>query len=80
MTVQTREFALELEARAEGRVLEGTVVPYGEEARIGPQVVEVWRPGAFAGTHPGDLPLLALPLVAVSLPAGPRHPGAPAQP
>jgi hypothetical protein len=39
---------------------------YGEEARIGPQVVEVCRPGAFAGTHPGDLPLLALPLVAVS--------------
>jgi hypothetical protein len=29
-------------------------------------VVEVCRPGAFAGTHPGDLPLLALPLVAVS--------------
>ena len=37
MTVQTREFALELEVRAEGRVLEGTVVPYGEEARIGPR-------------------------------------------
>jgi HK97 family phage prohead protease len=60
MTVLTREFALELEVRAEGRTLEGTVVPYGEEARIGPRVVEVWRPGAFVGTNPGDLPLLAL--------------------
>jgi HK97 family phage prohead protease len=60
MTVLTREFALELELRADGRTLEGTVVPYGEEARIGPRVVEVWRPGAFAGTDPASLPLLAL--------------------
>jgi hypothetical protein len=75
MTVQTREFALALEVRAEGRVLEGTVVPYGEEARIGPQVVEVWRPGAVAGTHPGDLPLLALPLVTVSLARWATPPG-----
>jgi HK97 family phage prohead protease len=60
MTVLTREFALELEVRAEGRVLEGTVVPYHEEARIGPRLVEVWRPGAFAGTDPASIPLLAL--------------------
>jgi uncharacterized protein len=58
--ILTREFALDLELRADGRTLEGTVVPYGEEARIGPRLVEVWHRGAFEGTDPASVPLLVL--------------------
>jgi HK97 family phage prohead protease len=59
---ETRIWPLQLELRGEpdGRTLEGAIVPYGQEARIGPSVVETFAPGAFAGTDPATLPLLAL--------------------
>lgn len=57
MTVQTREFALELEVRADGLVLEGTVVPYGEEARLGDEVLELVSDRALTGLSVGFLPV-----------------------
>jgi hypothetical protein len=65
LTVHTREFALELEVRAEGRMLEAPSCL----RRGGPypaQVVEAAGRARSPAPHPGDLPLLALPLVAVS--------------
>jgi len=60
--VEVRSFVAELEVRAEGdgRTLVGTIAPYGVETRIGPRLVELFHPGAFAGTDPAALPLLAL--------------------
>jgi HK97 family phage prohead protease len=52
--------ALEVRDDGDGRTLEGTVVPFGVETRIGPRLVEVFHPGAFAGTDSATLPLLAL--------------------
>jgi uncharacterized protein len=61
-TLLYRTFTAALEVRddGDGRTLEGTVVPFGVETRIGPRLVEVFHPGAFAGTDPATLPLLAL--------------------
>jgi HK97 family phage prohead protease len=62
MTILVRTSTAELEVRddGDGRTLEGTIVPFGVETRIGPRLVEVFHPGAFAGTDPATLPLLAL--------------------
>ncbi len=61
-TLEVRSYAAELEVRAggDGRTIEGTIVPYGQEARIGPRTVEMFHPGAFAGTRPEAVPLLTL--------------------
>ena len=48
--IEHRAYALELELRAEGdgRTICGIVVPYNVEQRINQNLVEVFRPGAFA--------------------------------
>jgi uncharacterized protein len=53
-----RSFDLtDLYVRAEGRVLLGTVVPYGQEIRVGGYREQFAR-GAFDGTDPTTVPLL----------------------
>ncbi len=54
-----RRFCLttDLEVRAEGRTLIGTVVPYGTEIRVGGYREQFAR-GAFTGTEPASVPLL----------------------
>ncbi len=47
----------DVEVRADGRTLVGTVVPYGVETRIG-SYVESFARGAFDGTDPAAVPLL----------------------
>jgi hypothetical protein len=66
LTVQTREFALELEVRAEGPDAGGTVVPTARRPVSGPRWSRSAGRARSPAPHPGDLPLLALPLVAVS--------------
>jgi HK97 family phage prohead protease len=48
---------LHIRADSDGRVIEGTVVPYGESARIG-HYTERFAAGAFAGTDPAKIPLV----------------------
>ncbi|WP_158228037.1 HK97 family phage prohead protease [Pseudonocardia sp. MH-G8] len=56
--LQRRAFELrDLEVRAEGRHLVGTVVPYGQEIRVGGYREQFAR-GAFTGTDPAAVPLL----------------------
>ncbi len=58
MSLLHRAYALtDLEVRAEGRTMLGTVVPFGVEANIGPYR-ESFARGAFAGTDPASVPLL----------------------
>jgi HK97 family phage prohead protease len=53
-----RAFGLtDLEVRADGRRLLGTVVPYGTEITVG-RYREQFARGAFAGTDPAAVPLL----------------------
>ncbi len=61
MNVEVRTMALRLELRAEAeqRIIEGPIVPWGETARISRTVTEVFTRGAFVGTDPENLPLLA---------------------
>ncbi len=47
----------DVEVRADGRTLVGTVVPYGVETRIG-SYVESFARGAFEGTDSAAVPLL----------------------
>lgn len=56
--MERRSFALhELHLRADGRTLLGTVVPYGQEIRVG-GYRESFARGAFGGTDPAAVPLL----------------------
>lgn len=58
MTTLYRAAALtDVEVRADGRTLHGTVVPYGVETRIG-HYVESFHRGAFTGTDPATVPLI----------------------
>jgi hypothetical protein len=62
-SIEIRTFTAALEVREDDdghRTLEGTIVPFNTETRIGRNLVEVFHPGAFAGTDPASLPLLAL--------------------
>ena len=57
MTIERREFALEeAEFRAEGRRLQGVVMPYGRESDRTPMGRERFAPGAFEG-RAGDVVL-----------------------
>ena len=60
MTIEVRalSFALQLRDDGDGRTLVGPLVPYGQEARIGPYV-ETFERGAFGGTDPARVPLTA---------------------
>jgi HK97 family phage prohead protease len=60
MTIEVRalSFALQLRDDGDGRTLVGPLVPYGQEARIGPYV-ETFERGAFQGTEPAMVPLTA---------------------
>lgn len=58
MTIERRAAAVEL--RAAGRRLVGTVARFGVEARIGPRMVEVIRPGAFSTSLRGGADILLL--------------------
>jgi HK97 family phage prohead protease len=56
----TIPLALEVRADGDGRTIAGTVVPYGETSKVGGYgYVESFVPGAFAGTDPAAVPLLA---------------------
>jgi uncharacterized protein len=60
MRLETRAFTADLELRGEDqRTLYGVAVPYGQEARIGPRLVETFTRGAFATTDPAAVPLTA---------------------
>jgi uncharacterized protein len=60
MKLETRAFTAGLEVRGEDeRTLYGVAVPYGQEARIGPRLVETFTRGAFATTDPATVPLTA---------------------
>lgn len=48
---------VDVEVRAEGRTLLGTVVPYGRQVRVG-AYRESFARGAFTGTDPATVPLL----------------------
>jgi HK97 family phage prohead protease len=55
-----RSYSTSLEVRGDdGRTIVGVAVPYGQEARIGPRLVEVFTRGAFQGTDPAEVPLTA---------------------
>jgi uncharacterized protein len=57
MNIERRIAPVHLELRADGRTLVGTLVPYGQEARIG-KYTEKFVYGAFADAEP--VPLLAV--------------------
>jgi len=58
MNVETRAFAADLQLRGDDqRTLFGVAVPYGQEARIGPRLVEWFTRGAFKGTDPAEVAL-----------------------
>jgi uncharacterized protein len=59
-TILYRTLPLGLAVRAEGdgRTLEGVVMPWGETAKVG-AYSESFAPGAFDGTDPAAIPLLA---------------------
>jgi HK97 family phage prohead protease len=59
--IETRalDFTLQLRQEGDGRTLVGPLLPYGQEAHIGPYVVETFQRGAFAGTDPARVPLTA---------------------
>jgi uncharacterized protein len=57
-TVQYRTRTAKLQVRAEGRLVVGTILPYGETAKVG-GYTESFTSGAFAGTDPATIPLLA---------------------
>jgi len=59
MRIETREFTTELEIRGDGRTIVGRAVPYGEETRIGDNVVEVFHPGSFRDADPAKVSLTA---------------------
>ena len=58
MTLEVRTLTVPLEVRDDGRTLVGIAVPYNVETRIG-RYVESFAPGAFDGTNPEDVPVLA---------------------
>jgi uncharacterized protein len=55
---RTLPLRLELRADGDGRTISGVVVPYGETSKVG-GYVESFVAGAFAGTDPTSIPLLA---------------------
>jgi len=58
MKLETRSFAAQVELRGDDqRTLVGVAVPYGQEARIGPRLVETFTRGAFATTDPAEVVL-----------------------
>lgn len=57
MSLLHRAF-IDLELRADGRRLIGTVVPYNQQIRVGGGYRESFARGAFAGTDPAAVPLL----------------------
>jgi HK97 family phage prohead protease len=58
MTIETRTLVGDLEVRADGRTLVGTLVPYDTLTRIG-SYHESFRRGVFADVVPERVPLLA---------------------
>jgi hypothetical protein len=80
LTVQTREFALELEVRAEGPDAGGTVVPTARRPVSGPR----WSRSAGRARSPAPTRATCrcwpYRWSRCHRPAGPRHQGAPAQP
>ncbi len=58
MTLEVRTATTTLELRDDGRTLVGLAVPYNVETRIG-SYVESFAPGAFDGTDPATVPVLA---------------------
>jgi uncharacterized protein len=59
MSIEIRTSPIALELREDGRTLSGTVMPYNVEARIG-SFTETFRPGAFEGADPTQVPLFAV--------------------
>jgi uncharacterized protein len=58
MKLETRAFDAQIELRGDDqRTLVGVAVPYGQEARIGPRLVETFTRGAFATTDPAEVVL-----------------------
>jgi HK97 family phage prohead protease len=58
MKLETRAFAADLQLRGEDqRTLFGVAVPWGQEARIGPRLVEWFTRGAFRTTNPAEVAL-----------------------
>jgi len=59
-SIQYRVVGARLQVRADGdgRTISGVVVPYGETAKVG-GYTESFTSGAFAGTDPASIPLLA---------------------
>jgi uncharacterized protein len=58
MKLETRAFAADLQLRGDDqRTLYGVAVPYGQEARIGPRLVEWFTRGAFKTTDPAEVAL-----------------------
>jgi HK97 family phage prohead protease len=59
VSIEIRTSPIQLELREDGRTLSGTVMPYNVEARIG-SFTETFRPGAFEGADPTQIPLFAV--------------------
>jgi HK97 family phage prohead protease len=59
VSIEIRTSPIQLELREDGRTLSGTVMPYNVEARIG-SFTETFRPGAFEGADPTQVPLFAV--------------------
>ena len=62
MTILTRSYLSDLQVRSDGRTLEGTALPYGQEADIhehGRRYTESFTRGAFTNVDPAQVPLTA---------------------